>query len=115
MAVKPYRQSRPNAVNMLFVDAGVKKPKGRRVHLTDGGYEKWGPKYGIRVYFEDACNMFHCQVYSEIAAKLYGRNPVKQYSVEGEGGTLDSILTAAFYDEYINRSKYDFLRGKELA
>ena len=115
MAVKPYRQNRPDAVNALFASAGVKKAKGRRVHATDGGYEKWGPKYGLRVYFEEATGCFHCQVYSEIASKLYGRDPISQYTVEGNASNLESVISAAFYNEYINRSKFEFLSGKETA
>lgn len=78
-------------------------PKKRLMALSTGGYKR-GPRFAYRVYFCKALNTYSVSVISEAAESL-GKQKLRTYSVQlREGITLESVITAALYQEYVDRT-----------
>ncbi len=95
----------------LFEKEGIKKPKGRRIAMSNGGYKKESPlchipEFGYRIYFDKRTNLINVQIISEVAEKL-GHNRLREYSVCRENDILlerlDTIHNAILYKEYCDR------------
>lgn len=99
----PYKNSHIEYVKNLFKD--VPKANGKLVHISNGGYKTWEPiAFGCRIYFDSKTGTYNCQVYSESREKR-GKELLREYSVvqKDENTSLETVLNAAFYNEYISR------------
>jgi hypothetical protein len=106
-----YRNFYIKETKALFEKEGVKKPKGRRIAISNGGYQTESlfyrvPEFGYRIYFDKKTNLINVQIISEVAEKL-GHNRLREYSVCRENDILlerlDTIHNAILYKEYCDR------------
>lgn len=109
----PYRNCSVKYVAELFED--IPKAKGKLVHTGNGGYPKYGLKFGCRVYFDpnsgnvddSIVGVYNCQVWSDAQGANNGREALREYSVVQEKDTtLDAVINAILYNEYVARTLY---------
>lgn len=102
----PYRNSGVNYVKELFTD--IPKAKGKLVAITNGGYRFYNmiPNFGCRVYWDSKAGTYNCQVISDVNAMFHPDERLREYSVvQGEETSLESVLTAIFYNETCVRTR----------
>lgn len=109
----PYVNINVKYVTELF--KGIPKAKGRLVHIRNGGYPKYGLKFGCHVYFDQNSGRiddsivgeYNCQVWSDAQCVNNGREELREYNVvQGKDATLNNVINAILYKEFVARVLY---------
>ena len=109
---------KPRNRNIAYVGKlfdGYAEPKGKRVLISNGGYQtgQGSPKFGYRCYYDAMSGHIKVQVLSEIKEKL-GSELIREYRVKVCRENVDKMLyeieNAILYVEYRDRSVFYVVR-----
>jgi hypothetical protein len=95
-------------VKELFATNKAKKPKGKRLLISNGGYKTKNSDlhFGYRCYYDSKAGVLYAQVLSE-ASEMRSLKPLREYGVEANDTNVNDMLyqveTAILYSEYCDR------------
>lgn len=108
---RPYRQSHVAYATTLF-QKFQEPAAGKLVHISNGGYETYGPRFAFRVYYDKQTGTYTTQVISDAMLQSWNEGVCETKTIQqDETVNLTTIITAILYRESIARVNLSRVEG----